>query len=530
MNAVPVSLDSTDNKPVVLVTMARNAAANLFRSGASWAILFFLPPLLVRVLDKSTYGVWMLLLQVAAYVTVFDSGIQTAIARFVARAEDLQDKRYMARLLSSAGAILVAGSLAIMLLTVLASWQLSHLFRDIPLGIMQNAREALLVIGLSVALTLPFSVMAGLFVGLQKNEINAFAVSLGKFAGALGTAWAAYSHKGLLAMAIWTGLGGLAQCLTYVIFWNKEGNRGLLRPTYVDGSMIREFLFFCTAMFVSQFSAILISGLDIPIVVAFDFRSAAYYAVAATLSNALIAPYGAIVSTLMPVAAGMSSRDTPERMGELLLKTTRFSTVVLCLITIPLLLGMPLFLRLWVGSDYALHTVILAEILVVAQFTRLIMLPYAMVGYAAGQLNRMLYAPISESMVNLLCSLTAVRIMGAPGVAIGTLIGAVVSVSVHFFVSLPRTDCVVVSRKQLAWTGILKPVSYAAPLLVVTFALNRWSSLPLFQLSLIMVAELVLLLLYWNLNFNARDREQLKGLFRHVFGLSGRLIPVFRPE
>jgi hypothetical protein len=203
---------------------------------------------------------------------------------------------------------------------------------------------------------------------------------------------------------------------------------------------------------------------------------------------------------------------------------------VLCLITIPLLLGMPLFLRLWVGSDYALHTVILAEILVVAQFTRLIMLPYAMVGYAAGQLNRMLYAPISESMVNLLCSLTAVRIMGAPGVAIGTLIGAVVSVSVHFFVSLPRTDCVVVSRKQLAWTGILKPVSYAAPLLVVTFALNRWSSLPLFQLSLIMVAELVLLLLYWNLNFNARDREQLKGLFRHVFGLSGRLIPVFRPE
>jgi O-antigen/teichoic acid export membrane protein len=510
--------------------MARNAVANLFRTGTSWVILLFLPPLLVRVLDKPTYGVWMLLLQVAAYVTVFDSGMQTAIARFVARAESLQDGFYLARLLSSAGAILVAGSLATMLVTAFASWQLNHLFREIPLSIMPQAREALLIIGLSMALTLPFSVMAGLFAGLQKNEINAFAGSLGKFTGALGTAWAAYTHKGMLAMAIWTGLGGLAQCLIYVICWNKLEKRDLLRPVYAERSMIREFLFFCSAMFVSQFSAILISGLDMPIVVAFDFRSAAYYAVAATLSNALVVPHGAIISTLMPVAAGRSSADKPERMGELLLKTTRFATAVLCLITLPLLLAMPLFLRLWVGPDYAIHTLTLAEILVVAQFTRLTMLPYVMVGYAAGQLSRMLYAALGEATVNLLCSIVGVRIIGARGVAIGTLIGAVVSVLVHFFASLPRTDTIAISRQQLAWNGILKPIAHALPLLLGTLALTRWISPPLFQLLLIVAAELVLLSLFWNFTFNAGDREQLKGLFRHALGLSGRLQPALRPE
>lgn len=530
MNPVQENLDSAKSTPLILVTMAKNAVANLFRSGASWIIVFFLPPLLVRVLDKSTYGVWMLLLQVAAYVTVFDSGIQTAIARFVARIEISQDRLYMGRLLSSVGAVLVVSSLATVLLTALVSWQLTHLFSDIPPSIAHDSREALLVIGISVALTLPFSVVAGFFAGLQKNEINAFAVSLGKFTGALGTAWAAYTHKGLLAMSVWAGAGSLIQCLTYTLFWNREGNRSLLRFTWIDVSMIREFLVFCSAMLVSQFSGILISGLDMPIVVAFDFHSAAYYAVAAMLSSALIVPYGAIISTLMPVAAGMSARDTPQRMGELLVKTTRFSTVVLCLITVPLLLGMPLFLRIWVGSDYAIHTLTLAEILVVAQFTRLSMLPYAMVGYAAGQLNRMLYAPISESLVNLLCSLIAVRVIGAPGVALGTLIGAIVSVSVHVFVSLPRTDCVLVSRKRLAGTGILKPALFALPILLVTLALTRWISLPWFQLPLIMIAELILLLLYWNFSFNTGDREQLKGLIRHGFNLSGRLFPVLRPE
>jgi O-antigen/teichoic acid export membrane protein len=530
INPVPERPDSAKNKPAVLVTMARNAIANLFRTGTSWVILLFLPPLLVRVLDKPTYSVWMLLLQVAAYVTLFDTGMQTAIARFVARAESLQNRLYMARLLSSAGAILLAGSLATIALTAVASWQLNHLFRDIPASIMPNAREALLIIGLSVALTLPFSVIAGLFAGLQKNEINAFAGSLGKFTGALGTAWAAYSHKGLLAMAIWMGLGSLAQCLIYVVWWNKEVKGDLLRPTYVDRSMIREFLFFCSAMFVSHFSAILISGLDMPIVVAFDFRSAAYYAVAATLSNALVVPYGAIVSTLMPVAAAMSCSDKPERMGQLLLRTTRFSTVVLCLITLPLLLGMPLFLRLWVGSDYAIHTLGLAEILIVAQFTRFTMLPYAMVGFAAGQFHRMLASPVSEAIINLLFSLALVRMIGARGVAIGTLIGAFVGVWLHFSISLPRTDCVVLKRRELAWNGILMPIAYTLPVLLVALVLTRRISLPLLQLLSIITAELALISLLWNLSLNGTDREQLKRLFRHTLEASGRLLPVLWPE
>jgi O-antigen/teichoic acid export membrane protein len=96
---VSENAESIINKPVILLTMARNAMANLFRMGSSWIIILFLPPLLVRVLDKPTYGVWVLLLQMAAYVTLFDLGIQMAVARFVARADSLRDRDYMARIL-----------------------------------------------------------------------------------------------------------------------------------------------------------------------------------------------------------------------------------------------------------------------------------------------------------------------------------------------------------------------------------------------------------------------------------------------
>jgi O-antigen/teichoic acid export membrane protein len=520
--------ESTSSKPKVLATMAKNAVANLFRTGASWIIVLFLPPLLVRVLDKPTYGVWLLLLQLAAYVTFFDAGIQTAVSRYVARAESLPDRHYLARLLSSCGMLLVVASLATLLLTTLVAWRLTDIFRDIPTSIADAARQALLVLGASLALTLPFSVLAGFFVGVQKNEIAAFASSIGRFGGAAGVAWAAFHHQGLLAMAIWVGAGNLVQSLAYLVFWQREGKRDLLKRSHADPAMARDFLVFCSAMFVSQFSSILITGMDMPIVVAFDFRSAAYYGVAATLSNALSVPFGAVVFTLLPVAAGMSASSDPQRMGQILLKTTRFATALLCLIALPLLLLMPLFLRVWVGSDYALHTLLLAEILVAAQFIRLTMLPYAMIGFAAGQQQRMLVSPVVEGVVNLVLSLAAVRMIGARGVALGTLIGALVGVWLHFAVSLRRTDCLTVRRTQLLWQGILKQLACTLPLLCAAMLAVRWRpSLP-FQLLLAAGAEMALVALLWNLSFVPAERDQLQGLLRRAASIPARLLAASR--
>jgi O-antigen/teichoic acid export membrane protein len=514
-------------KPNVLATMAKNSVANLVRTGSAWLIVLFLPPLLVRVMDKPAYGVWLLLLQLAAYITMFDGGIQIVVARYVARAEGLQDRDYLSRFLSSVGMLLIVTSLVTILIFGLASWNLTDLFRDIPPSIALSARQALMVIGTSLALTLPFSVLAGFFVGRQRYEIPAFAASLGKFAGALGTAWAAYHRQGLLAMAIWVGIGNIAQCLIYLVFWWRETNRSLLHSSSVQGALAKEFFFFSSAMFVSQFSVILITGLDMPIVAAFDFRSAAYYGVAAILSNVLAVPHGAITNTLLPVAAGISAGNDPIRLGQVLLKTTRFATAILCFITLPLLLLMPLFLRIWVGKDYATHTLLLGEILVVAQLFRLTMLPYAMIGFAGGQQRRMLVSPLTEGLVNLLCSIALVQVIGARGVALGTLIGALVGVWLHLTVSLRRTDCVQVNRAQLIWHGILKPLGFTLPFMCCA-VFFPWLSSPTLDILVVASAELALFALFWKFIFDVNERAQVIGVLRHFAAISTRLLPVAR--
>ncbi len=499
-----------------LRVLARNAIANLSQSGAAWLILLFLPPLLVRVLDRQTYATWMLLLQLGAYITLIDTGVQAAVARFVARAEGLGDQDYMGNFLSSAGAVLgIAGVLAAAAVLLL-TWQLPNLFRSIPGPILSDARRALIILGWSLAAALPFSTLAGFFRGFLRNEVLALSVVGGKFLGAAGIAWAAYHHQGLAAMAAWSAAGTLAAPAAYLVVWRRSGRTALIALKRITFHAAREFVVFCSAMMVAQFATLLITGLDMPIVVVFDFHAAAYYAVATTISNMLIAPQGAILNVMLPVAANLSAQNSPERMGMALRKITRYATAILILLALPLLFGMSAFLLIWVGGAYALHAAPLAELLVVAQCIRLTMQPYAIVGLSVGQQQRMLISPFVEGVINLICSIVLVRQLGAIGVALGTLIGAIFGIVLHFFNSMPRTDAILVSRRALLFQDMGRPILLALPIILL-LSIARFCGLrEIPYLALVGVGNIAVAFTFFSCLLKKQEREEALNFYKHV--------------
>lgn len=513
-----INVGETRNQ--TFATTAKNAGANLARIGASWLVVLFLPPLLVRVLDKPSYATWVLILQIGAYVALFDNGIQSAIGVFAARAQELRDRTHLQRTMSNAGAILMAGAVLALGATLLVSWQLEHVFRGIPSTIAGSAQVALVVIGVSIAISLPFSTLAGVFLGLQMNEVNAVAGSAGKLLGAAGAAWAAWHHQGLAIMALWIGFGNVVQSAIFYLWWRRLKLSGLIHRAHVTGTAMLEFARFCSAMFATQLTALLITGMDMPVVAAFDFRSAAYYAVAATASNMLAAPHGAIVTTLIPVASRLRASESPERLGQVVIRTTRYATGILCLLTLPLLPAMHPFLRLWVGSDYAAHATPLALLLIVAQFTRMTLMPYAAIGYGAGQQHRMLISPFAEGIVNLGCSVAGAFLWGAMGVALGTLIGAFVGIGCHFAFSMPRTDAMRFGRGRLATEGILGPMACCLPGLILALCFQNYPGTLAAKVGIIAGAEALAALLLWRFNFDPHERLEMMALVRNFSGRS----------
>src|SRR6185437_7758378 len=293
----PLELEHREIKKMTsLGVLARNAAANLIQPGIGWLILLVLSPILVRVLDKASYATWMLLLQIGAYFMVVDGTIQLTVTHFVSRARGSADQKEMNRMLTSAEAVLlVMGALSVVTSCIIA-WRLGFLFKDIPRSILADASAAMLFIGCTIGSALPFSVIAGSFRAYQKNEIPAIATVAGKVVGAIGIGWAAFHHDGLARMAVWWAIGNMISPALLFVFWVRWRDKGAIRLADLSTRAIRKFTGFGASLMVSQLCGLLITGLDMPVVAAFAFPSAAYYALASTVTNMLTVPQIAVTS------------------------------------------------------------------------------------------------------------------------------------------------------------------------------------------------------------------------------------------
>ena len=75
-----------------VATLSRNAAIGLVRVAVSSLVALVLPAYLTHRLPVATYGAWVLILQLSAYVSFLDLGIQTGVSKFVSEYEARGDE------------------------------------------------------------------------------------------------------------------------------------------------------------------------------------------------------------------------------------------------------------------------------------------------------------------------------------------------------------------------------------------------------------------------------------------------------
>src|SRR5205085_6614025 len=125
---VTSSTETETTSPGLATVVFRNISANLARAAAVSAVAILLPAYLTHHLPVKVYAAWVLIIQLGAYVSYFDLGIQTGVSKFVAehdaKGEHLEAGRY-----ASAGLFLML--LAALLgcaVTLALSWQIPRLF------------------------------------------------------------------------------------------------------------------------------------------------------------------------------------------------------------------------------------------------------------------------------------------------------------------------------------------------------------------------------------------------------------------
>src|SRR5271165_3434449 len=67
-----------------VATLSRNAVASMARLFIASLVALVLPAYLTRHLPVQTYGAWVLILQLSAYVAYLDFGVQSGVSKYVA--------------------------------------------------------------------------------------------------------------------------------------------------------------------------------------------------------------------------------------------------------------------------------------------------------------------------------------------------------------------------------------------------------------------------------------------------------------
>jgi O-antigen/teichoic acid export membrane protein len=458
----------------------QGSASNLVRVLLSMLVSLVLPPFLVHRMAPAEYSAWVLILQLSAYVNLLDLGLQTAIGKFVAEYDASGNRDASHSLLSTSFTMLAGAATIGCMAIILMTWSVPRLFHQMPAVLVPQVRIALLIVGLSTALTLPFGTFLSTFVGLQRYVFPTIIATVSRVGSAAALISLLLLHGNLVELAMVMAGFNLAGAASQFLGWRRFAKARVgFSFLYFDRRSALQLAKYGSVLSIWTMAMFLISGLDIVIVGHYDYQHTGFYAVASSVTNFMLLVVGSIFGPILPAVSSIQAGYTPTQIGDLVVKVTRYCSLVLCLLGLPLLFGAYPLLSLWVGHKYAIQSALYLEILVVGNVIRQLTYPYVLVVVATGRQHLATIAAITEAGVNIFVSVFLVTTIGAVGVAIGTLAGAFISLGMHIAVSMHFTQSTIhIQRSRFAFQGLVRPLLSLTPSLLLIPFWRRSDMLP----------------------------------------------------
>lgn len=442
-----------------------NSFANAL-SGASAAVFnLAIPAVLSRHLTQSEFSAWGLSLQIVAYVALLGIGLQTAVAKQVAYSEEAQARGETLATIRASRSISRACMALGLLLSMAIAAGCPWLFPDIPAQVLGQARWTLVAVGAAAAVQLLSLVPMGVFQGLHMNARFATAQVTVRVLGVALIVVGVQLDAGMpvLALLLATSLALLTPLMWMRLRQHEAGALMAFKTQPLNREARTRLLRDCLTLSVWGLSMLAVNTAGMVMVARTAFEHTGAYSIAVTAATVLSGLVGAVISPLLTHAAALYA--TPERRREmeaLLLRTTCLCACGLSgLFLIFALIQRPL-LTAWVGPNLVETTVLPMLILVGAHALRNVGAPYALMLIATGLNRRALWTGLAEGLCNLVATVYLGLRFGVVGVALGTLIGAIVGVVGSLLFNAPRTAELSPRPLRFAALMLLPPLAAAA--------------------------------------------------------------------
>ena len=314
------------------------------------AVSFISTPFVIRFLGSEAYGVLLLVGLIPTYFSFADLGMGVASTKFASEAFGQGDQVKEAQVVWTATIIALITSLVVAIPIFIFSFQIISVL-NVPEHLQTQASVALRIASAAFVLGILGSVLNSPMLARLRMDLNTITAAVPKVLLAAVTPFILYFGGGIVGAVSWAFIVGIATLAVVVYF----GGRLLPELFHVGGrrELARPLLRFGGAWFIAMVAAMLLVNLEkLFLTKMVSVTALAYYSVAFTFANMATIFGQAMVQSLIPAFAQLSSPESRTEFNGLFARGMRLNLIIL----VPSLVVMTViaepFFTLWAGPDF----------------------------------------------------------------------------------------------------------------------------------------------------------------------------------
>lgn len=390
---------------------------------ASGGVAFLLLPFLVHHLGDRQYGLWALVGTFVGYYGMLDLGLTSSVCQYISTAIGREDWVECNRVFNSALRIhsLLGG--AVLLLTLLCAFLapvFTHSAQDASLF-----WKVIVLLGLSMAVSFPIRSYVGLLYAALHFDLVAWVNLVTLALRTAAIVWAVDLGYGLLGLAAATAASGIFSSIAIVWIVHRKFSWIHVRAASLDRATTKSLFSYSFYLFMVDIADQLRFQLDPVIITAFiGLAAVTHYRIASVLTDYYMRIMISTVTVVQPLFSRLYGAGELTRIRESFLFATKISVCLASFLCFALIAwGRPLILR-WMGPGY-IDAYSPLVVLALAMLMDLWQVPAGNFLNAIFKHRSFAVLTLGEGILNLAVSLALVRRYGILGVALGTLVAAV---------------------------------------------------------------------------------------------------------
>ena len=402
--------------------IARNVLFNWLGTIANMAVGFFLSPFILHRLGDVAFGVFVLANSVVAYLGLLDLGMQSSVLRFVSKGHTKGDHEGASEAISAALWVRLQVSALALLLSAGIALVFPHIFK-VPADLANDARKAILLIGVVTAISMSVGVVGGVISALNRYDLQNYVNLTQTAIRVVGVVFVLRSGHGIVGIALSEFVATVVGNVLLVWIARRlypELRIQLKKPKRETLRQIWSYSFYA---FLTTIAVQLVYQTDNLVVGAFVSASAVtFFAIANNLCRYATQIVSSMGGTFVPAASTYEAAGDSASLLMLYKNGTRATLMISLPILITFIVRGPTFIGLWMGPEYAHSSGIVLIILSIALFFSYANRTAGAIAFGVEKHKTTALWSIGEGVANLALSILLVHWYGIYGVAIGTMV------------------------------------------------------------------------------------------------------------